>query len=82
MNRLFFCAAMSIAAMLLTLLAAFGFAHRGVLGNAAHPVGAVHPAQPVHAPHPHPGLSASECPASPHGVSPRPTYPAKAVIRT
>ena len=79
MFRLFVSAALLLAAMSLTLLALFLFAHRGIAGTATHPHGAAHP---VHAPHPHPGLSASGCPASPHGVSPRPTFSAKAVIRT
>lgn len=82
MKQLFIPAAIAIAAMLVTLLAAFGFAHRAVLGNIVHPVDPVGFAHPVHSPHPHAGLSASECPASPHGVSPRPTFSAKAVIRT
>ena len=82
MKQLFIPAAIAIAAMLVTLLAAFGFTHRAALGNTAHPVDPVRFAHPVHAPDPHAGLSASECPASPHGVSPRPTLPAKAVIRT
>lgn len=67
MIRLFVSAALLLAAMSLTLLAAFLFTHRGISGHAAHP---------------HAGLSAAACPASPHGVSPRPTHPAKAVIRT
>jgi hypothetical protein len=82
MKQFFIHATIAIAAMLITLLAAFGFAHRGALGNAAHPVDPVGAAHPVHAPDPHAGLSASACPANPHGVSPRPTLSAKAVIRT
>ncbi len=82
MKQLLLPAAISIAAMLITLLAAFGFTHGRALGYVAHPVDPVGFAHPVHVPHPQAGLSASDCPASPHGVSPRPTYPAKAVIRT
>lgn len=79
MIRLFVSAAMLLAAMLLTLLAAFLLTHPGIAGEPGHPHRSAHP---VHAPHPHAGLSASECPANPHGVSPRPTHSAKAVIRT
>ena len=71
--------AITVGAMLLSLLAAFAFTHRGVIGNTSPALGSAHPA---HAPHPHSGLSASACPASPHSVSPRPTFPAKALIRT
>lgn len=78
MNRPLISAAISIIAMLLTLLAAFVFAHRGVLGNVHSPVSA----HSVHAIDPHIELPASACPASPHGVSPRPTLSAKTVIRT
>lgn len=67
MIRLFVSAALLLTAMSLTLLALFLFSHRGIAGTATHP---------------HPGLSVSECPASPHGVSPRPTLSAKVVIRT
>lgn len=79
MIRLFVSAVMLLAAMLFTLLAAFLFTHRGIAGEPGHLHGFAHP---VHAPDSHAGLSASECPANPHGVSPRPTHSAKAVIRT
>lgn len=79
MIRLFVSASLLLAAMLLTLMAAFLFTHRDIAGAAAHPHDFAHP---VLAPHPHKDLSASECPALPHGVSPRPTHSAKAVIRT
>jgi hypothetical protein len=79
MKHLLNSAAISIAAMLITLLMAFGFAHRGVVGKLVHPLGLALPDQ---APHSHPALFAAECPALPHAVSPRPTHSVKAVIRT
>lgn len=72
-------AALLLAAMLLTLIAAFLLTHRSIAGAEAQPHDFVHP---VLAPHPHKDLAATECPALPHGVSPRPTFSAKAVIRT
>jgi hypothetical protein len=79
MNSVLLSAAITVAAMLLTLLLAFGLTHRGVIGNSTPTFGSAHP---VHDSHAQSGLAVAACPVSPHSVSPRPTFPAKALIRT
>lgn len=78
MTRILLSAALLLIAMTITLYALVSF---HLAANSA-PRSATPIAHPVFSPIPHAGNDASACPAYPHGVSPRPTLPAKAVIRT